>query len=140
MRTRAVLIVALLGLAACSAEEPGRATPAPAATPAATTTAATTPAPTSARATTPPAPPTVTLAFTGDMLVHDDLRVQAARNAGGTGFDFTPMLAEVAPILRAADWAVCHQETPISADNSALSGYPAFNAPRELAAAMKAAG
>jgi poly-gamma-glutamate synthesis protein (capsule biosynthesis protein) len=72
--------------------------------------------------------------------VHDDLRAQAARNAGGTGFDFRPMLAEVAPVLRAADWTVCHQETPISADNSALSGYPAFNAPRELAAAMKAAG
>ncbi len=138
MRTRPVLIVALLGLAAapaCSASEPGRATPAPAATAATVTTA---PAP--AATTTPAAPPTVTLAFTGDMLIHDDLRARAARNAGGNGFDFTPMLAEVAPILRAADWAVCHQETPISADNSALSGYPAFNAPRELAGAMKAAG
>jgi poly-gamma-glutamate synthesis protein (capsule biosynthesis protein) len=74
------------------------------------------------------------------MLVSDDLRAQAARNADGNGFDFDPMLAEIAPVLRSADWAVCHQETPISADNRELAGWPRFNAPRELAAAAKRAG
>jgi poly-gamma-glutamate capsule biosynthesis protein CapA/YwtB (metallophosphatase superfamily) len=88
----------------------------------------------------PTAAPGITLAFSGDMLVSDELRAQAARDAGGDGFDFTPMLREVAPIIKAADWAVCHQETPISADNSALSGYPAFSAPYQLATAEKAAG
>lgn len=127
-----MLLAAVLALTACSADVGVSRGPA-----APTATAVTTsPAP----ATTTPAPATVTLSFTGDMLVHDDLRVQAGRNAGGDGFDFTPMLAEVAPLLSRADWAVCHQETPISADNSGLSGYPAFNAPRELATAMKAAG
>jgi poly-gamma-glutamate synthesis protein (capsule biosynthesis protein) len=89
---------------------------------------------------TPAAPPALTLAFSGDMLVSDELRAQAARDAGGSGYDFTPMLAEVAPIISAADWAICHQETPISADNSTLSGYPTFEAPYQLAAAEKAAG
>jgi poly-gamma-glutamate synthesis protein (capsule biosynthesis protein) len=74
------------------------------------------------------------------MLVSDELRAQAARNARGDGFDFGPMLREVAPELRAADWAVCHQETPISADNRSLSGWPRFNAPYELAEAERAAG
>jgi hypothetical protein len=136
MRTRVVLlVVAALGVAGCSSGGEPAAAPAPAATSAPASRPAPTPAPA-----TPARPPSITLAFTGDMLIHDDLRAQAARNAGGDGFDFTPMLAEVAPVLRRADWAVCHQETPISADNSSLSGYPAFNAPRELATAMKAAG
>jgi poly-gamma-glutamate synthesis protein (capsule biosynthesis protein) len=84
--------------------------------------------------------PAVTLAFSGDMLVSDELRAQAGRDAGGDGYDFTPMLATVAPIIRAADWAICHQETPISADNSTLSGYPTFAAPFQLAEAEKKAG
>jgi poly-gamma-glutamate capsule biosynthesis protein CapA/YwtB (metallophosphatase superfamily) len=82
----------------------------------------------------------ITLLFTGDMLVSDDLRARAARDAGGDGYDFGTMLRGVAPLISAADWSVCHQETPISADNERLSGYPAFNAPHELAAAEKAAG
>jgi poly-gamma-glutamate capsule biosynthesis protein CapA/YwtB (metallophosphatase superfamily) len=88
----------------------------------------------------PPAGGGITLLFTGDMLVSDDLRAQAARDAGGNGYDFGPMLRGVTPLISAADWSVCHQETPISADNAHLSGYPAFNAPHELAAAEKAAG
>ena len=79
------------------------------------------------------------------MLPSTEMQDQAARNAGDPGrdaasFDFTPMLAEVAPLIADADFAVCHQETPISDDNTALSGYPSFNAPRELAAAEAAAG
>jgi poly-gamma-glutamate synthesis protein (capsule biosynthesis protein) len=50
------------------------------------------------------------------------------------------MLAKVAPLVSAADIAVCHVETPISPDNTALSGYPIFNAPRELADGIAAAG
>jgi poly-gamma-glutamate capsule biosynthesis protein CapA/YwtB (metallophosphatase superfamily) len=83
---------------------------------------------------------TVTLMFTGDMLVSDELRAQAARYARGHGFDFAPMLRTVAPIIRSADWAVCHQETAISPDNRLLAGWPSFSAPYQLAAAEKAAG
>ncbi len=82
----------------------------------------------------------IRLLFTGDMLPSDDLQAQAGRNAGGRGFDFMPMLAEVAPIVAAADWAICHQETPVSDDDVGLSGYPQFNAPFELAEAQRAIG
>lgn len=74
------------------------------------------------------------------MLVSDALREQAARYAGGDGFDFTPMLDGVAPLLADADLTLCHQETPVSDDDVDLSGYPSFNAPLELAAAEAAAG
>lgn len=87
-----------------------------------------------------PAGRSVTLLFTGDMLVSDDMRAQAARNAGGHGYNFGPMLQGIAPLLRSADWSICHQETPISPDDKQLSGYPAFSAPYELAQVEKAVG
>jgi Bacterial capsule synthesis protein PGA_cap len=138
-RVVAAALVAASAAAACSTgQRPVLGAPTTAAVPptrAAAATATPRPAPTG--------PPPVTLAFSGDMLVSDELRAQAARNAtgaGGAGFDFSPMLADVAPVIRAADWAVCHQETPISADNRDLSGYPTFSAPYQLAQAEKAAG
>lgn len=82
----------------------------------------------------------ITLAFTGDMLASDDMLARAQHDAGGTGYDFNPMLAQIAPILRKADWAICHQETPISDNDKGVSGYPRFNAPFELAAAEHHAG
>ena len=129
MRTRAVIVcvAAATALAACSAADP------PATAPATAPTGHTQPSrpgpPATSRPPAPAEPAGITLAFTGDMLVSDELRAQAARNAGGSGFDFGPMLREVAPVLRDADWAVCHQETPISADNRVLSGWPSFSAP-----------
>lgn len=131
MPARGVIVcVAVVMTAACSGERPT-----PVTTPGPASVAA--PPPTGRAAASPPAPRTVTLAFTGDMLVSDELRAKAAK---GNGFDFTPMLARVAPVLRAADWAVCHQETPISADNAVLSGWPSFSAPYQLADAVEAAG
>ncbi len=40
-----------------------------------------------------------------------------------------PMLAPVQGALSAADLAVCHLETPLSADDRRISGYPTFNTP-----------
>jgi Bacterial capsule synthesis protein PGA_cap len=135
MRAAGVALVVLL--AGCSGgQRPVLGSPTSAPVPTTSRAAAPSPAATPA----PTAAPGITLAFSGDMLVSDELRAQAGRDAGGAGFDFTPMLREVAPVIRAADWAVCHQETPISADNSQLSGYPAFSAPYQLATAEKAAG
>jgi poly-gamma-glutamate synthesis protein (capsule biosynthesis protein) len=129
-------------LAACSTgQRPTlEPTPGPASAPPTSGVAAPLPSRTASSSPSPTGPPAVTLAFSGDMLVSDELRAQAARDAGGDGFDFTPMLREVAPIVSAADWAICHQETPISGDNSGLSGYPAFYAPFQLAQAEKMAG
>lgn len=85
-------------------------------------------------------PSSIRLRFTGDMLAGEAVQAQAARNAGGTGYDFAPMLAEVAPLIADADLSLCHQETPISDDDQGLSGYPSFNAPFELAEAEAAVG
>jgi poly-gamma-glutamate synthesis protein (capsule biosynthesis protein) len=83
-----------------------------------------------------------TIAATGDFLIHLPVadRARELGAARGREYDFGPMLDQVRAELTAADLAVCHLETPLSADNRALSGYPRFNAPRELAMAIAEAG
>lgn len=81
----------------------------------------------------------ITIAVSGDMLPHDQIDAQAKLDGGGS-YDFGPMLAGVAGVIRSADWAICHQETPISDNNIGVAGYPYFNAPYQLARAEKAAG
>ncbi|HEY6797051.1 MAG TPA: CapA family protein [Kineosporiaceae bacterium] len=76
----------------------------------------------------------------GDVLVHDAVLARARSDAGGAGYDFGAMLARIAPRIAAADVAICHLETPLSATDTHLSGYPVFNTPRELATALAAAG
>ena len=88
-------------------------------------------------------PPTVvkprsfTIAATGDLLVHGPI---ADRARTEDGWDFTPMFRRVAPILRSADLAVCHVESPMSRDNTRLSYYPRFRVPNQLAEATRQAG
>lgn len=99
------------------------------------------PAATAAAPATSAAPPgSIRLLFTGDMLASDDLLTQAHRDAAGHGYNFMPMLAHVAPYIAAADFSICHQETPVSDNDRGLRGYPSFNAPFELAAAEKKVG
>ncbi|MDA9359576.1 CapA family protein [bacterium] len=93
-----------------------------------------------------------TLVFTGDVLSHTPVIAQALRygaapevdTAGGGVvpliYDYRPMFAELAPRLDRADLAICVLETPVSADNIGLDGYPTFEAPRELPDALAAAG
>ena len=50
------------------------------------------------------------------------------------------MFAEVEPLISSAGLAICHFETPLSRDDTELSGYPLFNAPRSLATAVRNAG
>ena len=77
------------------------------------------------------------IAATGDLLVHRAI-VQKGRTADG--WDFTSFFSEVAPILGAADLAVCHVETPMSPDNKRLSSFPLFSVPNQLADAIAYAG
>jgi poly-gamma-glutamate synthesis protein (capsule biosynthesis protein) len=80
----------------------------------------------------------ITLAFTGDTLLHQPV-VRAAAIATG-GYDFSPMFAEVAPMLSAVDLAVCHLETPIAPPSEPLSTYPLYGVPTEIAVGLAAAG
>jgi poly-gamma-glutamate synthesis protein (capsule biosynthesis protein) len=143
----ALLALVLAGCGADeSAEPPQRA--AAASTEATTTTEAstTTEATTTSEATTttaaPSGPASMTLAFAGDLLAHSPLVRQAAAYARSTGstYDFEPMLAPMAPVLSAADVAICHLEVPVAPTPDRIAGYPSFGAPDELVEAVKAVG
>lgn len=81
-----------------------------------------------------------TIAATGDLLAHEPVVQTAQAAAGGHGYDFRPLLAQVRPILSRADLAICHLETPLSPDDRRISYYPDFQAPREIAPAIRWAG
>ncbi|MDO5502058.1 MAG: CapA family protein [Actinomycetia bacterium] len=89
-------------------------------------------------------PLTVTIAASGDILVHAAVNSSAHRHAGAVPgeWDFAPMFAHVEPLLSAADVAICHLETPVSADNTRLTqpNTLVFNSPRQLAAGLGAVG
>ena len=76
-----------------------------------------------------------TLAVTGDILVHSEVAA-----AAGNGRDFGPLLAGVAPVVGAADLAVCHLETPLAPEGGTPAYGPAFAAPAAVAPAIAAAG
>ena len=112
-----------------------------------TSVPSTTVPPTTTTTTEPPPPPrrTAVLAFSGDTLAHRGVVAQAAANAADAAdveadYDFAPMFDLVRGTLSEADLAICHLETPLSSDNTRLSGYPTFNVPRELADALAGAG
>jgi poly-gamma-glutamate synthesis protein (capsule biosynthesis protein) len=50
------------------------------------------------------------------------------------------MFRPIEPIVEGVDLAICHLEVPLSPDNRDLSGYPSFNAPRQVAEGMAAVG
>jgi poly-gamma-glutamate synthesis protein (capsule biosynthesis protein) len=137
------LLVTLGAVGACSSGAPPARPPgAPAVSPAGVSPVApTVQTATSAEgATATGEPPSFTLLAAGDVLAHDAVIARARADAGGSGYDFRPMLAAVAPRIAAAGLAICHVETPLSASDARLSGYPVFNSPRELATAFAAAG
>ncbi len=96
-------------------------------------------------------PRSFTIAAAGDILPHGAVIESAATNASDAdaAHDFRPMFAEMAPLFRSADLAVCHLEAPLSGENQDVvgggehrlpGGAPRFNAPFELADAIADAG
>ena len=85
---------------------------------------------------------TVKMMFTGDTLIHGAVynQAQAYGTKSGKAYDFRPMFDKVRPIISSADVAICHQETPLSADDKQLSGFPVFSTPHEIADALFDAG
>jgi poly-gamma-glutamate synthesis protein (capsule biosynthesis protein) len=80
----------------------------------------------------------LTLSFSGDLLIHSPLYIRAQALAGGSGYDFTPMFAEIRPYVEDPDLAFCHVETPMTPAPAA--SYPIFNTPPELATAIAKTG
>jgi poly-gamma-glutamate capsule biosynthesis protein CapA/YwtB (metallophosphatase superfamily) len=87
-----------------------------------------------------PSPPTsFTLVAGGDVLIHPTVTAQALADGRGTP-DFVPQLAALAPVVGGADLALCHLEVPLARPGGPYAGYPAFDAPPELARSLATVG
>ncbi|MFF9687154.1 CapA family protein [Streptomyces sp. NPDC014623] len=83
---------------------------------------------------------TFTLLASGGILPHSSVLDRAAADAGGSGYDFRPMLKGAAPVVSGADLAICHMETVYGQDGGPYTGYPSFKSPPEVATALRATG
>jgi Bacterial capsule synthesis protein PGA_cap len=93
-----------------------------------------------ARARPTPRPRTVhlTIEANGDLLIHSPVWQRAQQLAGGSGYDFAPLLRHIKPYVAGADLAICHVETPMT--QAPPTGYPVFNTPPALARAIRQTG
>ena len=91
---------------------------------------------------TPPARRALTIVATGDILLHSPVSTAAAGYGrdSGVAYDYRPMFDSLRSTLSGADLALCHLETPLSADDTNLSTYPSFSVPWEIATALVDAG
>jgi poly-gamma-glutamate synthesis protein (capsule biosynthesis protein) len=97
--------------------------------------------------TTSETPPTkagrISVALTGDVLIHDGVWETAERDAarrGETLPDFRPMFAGIKARIASADLAICHLETPLSRPRGPYLNYPIFAAPPTVLDGLIATG
>lgn len=81
-----------------------------------------------------------TVVASGDVLIHPEITEQAVADAGGGAPDFRAILDGVAPAVGTADLALCHLEIPLAAPEGPVAGWPDFNAPPQIAAALADTG
>ena len=85
----------------------------------------------------------IALLVNGDVLVHEDLWNQFAKNpraTDGTAFDFTPLFSNMRQYIQASDVAACQFETPVSQRGGPYTAYPVFNIPPEVIDAIAKVG
>jgi poly-gamma-glutamate synthesis protein (capsule biosynthesis protein) len=80
----------------------------------------------------------LTVAASGDFLIHSPVWARARAYGHGRRYEFRPMFRAIRPLIARADLALCHVETPFS--HGPPQGYPSFRTPVALAAAIKATG
>lgn len=87
-------------------------------------------------------PKEITIGAAGDILPHAPVLANAKLNAGGQGYDFSPMFADVTELLTDNDLTICHMETPLSPDNTNLTvpRVLVFNSPYQVVDALVGAG
>ena len=87
---------------------------------------------------------TLTVVATGDVLLHQKSPLirgaAAAGRAHGTEFDFSGVFANIAPVIQAADLAICHLETPLADPDGPFRGYPSFSVQPQIVDALAGAG
>lgn len=75
----------------------------------------------------------------GDIMSHTP-QLPGAYDKETGKYNFDPFFADVKPILQQGDWIMANLETPIAGEDFGYTGYPTFNAPVELAEALRDAG
>jgi hypothetical protein len=80
----------------------------------------------------------ITIAATGDLLIHQPVWRRALADGGGRHYNFRPLLRAVRPYIQSADMAICHVETPLRPGPPTT--YPIFSTPVALAPAIHWAG
>ena len=92
-----------------------------------------------AGATAQPAEDTrLSIAASGDLLIHTPVWRQALAHGDGRRYDFAPLFRKVRPLIAGADLALCHVETPLTPGRP--RSYPSFRTPVALAAGIRATG
>jgi hypothetical protein len=84
------------------------------------------------------APVRLTVAASGDLLIHTPVARRALALGGGRRYDFAPLFAPVRRVIAGADFALCHMETPLVP--GPVQGYPVFHTPPDLARSVKRVG
>lgn len=83
---------------------------------------------------------TIEIAATGDILIHKEI-LETQYDVASNSYDFKNTLQYVKDYLNNADLTISNLEGTLSGiENYGFSGYPSFNAPDELADAMKWTG
>jgi poly-gamma-glutamate capsule biosynthesis protein CapA/YwtB (metallophosphatase superfamily) len=82
----------------------------------------------------------ISIVSSGDILLHELLWAQAKADGTDGNLDFYPQLADLEPVIRSADLALCHLETPLAELGSDYQGYPTFNAPPQITEAITKLG
>lgn len=136
----------ILGVAVCTvlagctttSASKGAGTPTPAAT-----SATATPSPSVSTSPTPVANREVHVVLGGDLLWHDTTWASALEDARAAGltdpdwYDFSQMFGSMAPVIQAADLAVCNEEVPLALEGGP---YSSFAVPPEVALGAAKAG
>ena len=86
---------------------------------------------------TVPAETRIRVVAAGDNIAHDSV-VETARTdaAGASAYDFSGIYAGIADLIAGADVAFVNQEAPVGGAELGISGYPNFNAPKEMVDAL----
>ena len=83
-------------------------------------------------------PVRLTVATSGDLLIHTPIAARALQLGGGRRYDFAPLFAPVRRRIAEADLALCHMETPLVP--GPVQGYPSFRTPPDLARSVRQVG
>ena len=81
----------------------------------------------------------VTVMAVGDIMMHGS-NIRCGYDHKTKTYDFSPYFEHVTPVFKDADWVLGNLETRLAGKDARYTGYPLFNAPDELASALKKTG